>query len=90
MTYKGDQPMNVERVKAVKAIHEHSLLAKPNVVGVGVGLRQRGGQFTDEVCIVVSVRQKAPNEQLSPADRIPTQIDGVPVDVQVTGEIRAF
>ncbi len=82
--------MDIERVRAVKAIHEQSLLSRPNVVGVGVGLRQRGGQFTDEVCIVVSVRQKTPDEQLPPADRIPTQIDGVPVDVQVTGEIRAL
>lgn len=82
--------MDIERVKAVKAAHEKRLLAKANVVGVGVGLRQRGGEFTDQVCIVVSVREKVPSEQLSPADRIPAQIDGVPVDVQVTGEIRAF
>jgi hypothetical protein len=82
--------MDIERVKAVKAAHEKRLLAKANVVGVGVGLRQRGGEFTDQVCIVVSVREKVPSEQLSPADRIPAQIDGVPVDVQVTGEFRAF
>lgn len=80
--------MDVERVKALKATHEKRLLAKANVVGVGIGLRQQGGK--DQVCIVVSVRQKVPAEQLSPADRIPAQIDGVPVDVQVTGEIRAF
>jgi hypothetical protein len=82
--------VDVEHVKAVKVAHEKHLLAKANVVGVGVGLRQRGGKFTDEVCIVVSVRKKVPSEQLSPDDRIPTQIDGVPVDVQATGEIRAF
>jgi hypothetical protein len=80
--------MDVERVKALKAAHEKHLLAKANVVGVGIGLRQRGDK--DQVCIVVSVRQKVPVEQLSPADRIPAQIDGVPVDVRVTGEIRAF
>jgi hypothetical protein len=82
--------MDIEQVRAVKAMYEQSLLAKPNVVGVGIGLRQRGGQFSDEVCIVVSVRQKAPVEQLSPEDRIPAQLDGVPVDVQVTGELRAY
>ena len=82
--------MNIEQTRAVKAIHEQSLLSKPNVVGVGVGLRQRGGQFSDEVCIVVSVLQKTPDEQLSPEYRIPAQLDGIPVDVQVTGEIRAF
>lgn len=82
--------MDIERARAVKAIHEQSLLAKPNVVGVGIGLRQREGQFSDEVCIVVSVRQKTPVEQLSPEDRIPALLDGVPVDVQVTGELRAY
>ena len=82
--------MDIERVKAVKAAHEKHLLSKTNVVGVGVGLRQRGGEFTNEVCIIVSVRQKVPSEQLSPSDRIPAQVDGVPVDVQATGEIRAF
>ncbi|MGD9100523.1 MAG: hypothetical protein PVF45_08580 [Anaerolineae bacterium] len=82
--------MDIEKIKTVKKIHEQSLLSKPNVVGVGVGLRQRGGQFTDEVCIVVSVRKKVPKEQLAPEERIPAQVDGVPVDVQATGEIRAF
>jgi hypothetical protein len=83
-------PLDIEQVKAVKAAHEKRLLSKANVVGVGVGMRRRGDRVTDEVCIVVSVRQKVPSEQLSPADRIPTEIDGVPVDVQATGEIRAF
>jgi hypothetical protein len=82
--------MDLQRVKQVKAAHEKSLLAKANVVGVGVGFRHKGSDFTDEVCIVVSVRQKVPSEQLPPGDRIPHQIDGVPVDVQVTGEIRAL
>jgi L-asparaginase II len=87
---KGGNLVDVEQVRAVKVAHEKHLMAKANVVGVGVGLRQRDGKFTDEVCIVVSVRKKVPSEQLSPDDRIPTQIDGVPVDVQATGEIRAF
>ncbi len=43
-----------------------------------------------QVCIIVSVRKKVPREQLSPADRIPAELDGVPVDVQETGPIRAF
>ncbi len=82
--------MDIERVKAVKAAHEKRLLAMANVVGVGVGLRRRGDKLTDEACIVVSVRRKVPWDQLSPADRIPSQIEGVPVDVQATGEIRAL
>lgn len=82
--------MDIERVKAVKAVHEKDLLSKANVVGVGVGLRRRDDKAASQVCIVVSVRRKVPAEQLAPADRIPSQIDGVPVDVQATGEIRAL
>jgi hypothetical protein len=78
------------RARAVKAAHEKQLLAKANVVGVGVGLRRRAGAPLGQVCIIVSVRKKVPREQLSPADRIPAELDGVPVDVQETGPIRAF
>jgi hypothetical protein len=80
----------VARVQSVKAKHERELMRKRNVVGVGVGLRQRAGQMTDEVCIVVSVRQKLPRDQIAPKDVIPTELDGVPVDVQVTGAFRAL
>jgi hypothetical protein len=35
------------------------------------------------------VKQKLPREQLSADDILPTEIDGVPVDVQEVGVIRA-
>lgn len=78
-----------ERVMAIKSAHEQRLLAKPNVVGVGVGFRQKGGRPTRQVALVVMVRQKVPEGQLAPADRIPASIEGVPVDVQEVGEITA-
>ena len=78
-----------ERVKAVKEAHEAALMQKANVVGVGVGLRIRGGTYTDETAIVVMVTHKVPIEELAPDDFIPAEIEGVPVDVQESGEIRA-
>ncbi len=78
-----------EKAEAVKRVHEVELMGKANVVGVGVGLRQRGGMRTGEVALVVMVRQKVPRAQLAPADVIPTEIEGVPVDVQEVGEIVA-
>ena len=83
-------PDTLSRAQAVKARHEKELMRKRNVVGVGVGFRKRAGKMTDEVCIVVSVRQKLPRAQLAPQDAIPTVLDGVPVDVQVTGAFRAL
>jgi hypothetical protein len=41
----------VQRALEVKRRHEDELLRKPNVVAVGVGLRTRAGQPTDEVCL---------------------------------------
>jgi hypothetical protein len=36
------------------------------------------------------VREKLPLDQLAPKDVIPTELDGVPVDVQATGVFRAL
>jgi hypothetical protein len=80
----------IQRAQEVKRRHEKELLRKPNVVAVGVGFRSRGGQPTNEVCIVVSVKVKVAASQLRSKDVIPASIDNVPVDVIATGEIRAF
>lgn len=86
----SDLQAATQRALAVKQAYEQELLSKPNVVGVGVGFRQTGGQATDYVAVVVMVREKIPEAQLSPDQRIPAQIEGVPVDVQEVGEITAF
>jgi len=78
---------NIERIRTVKAAHETELMAWPGVVSVGVGLRQRGGQISGEVCVVVMVRHKLPPADLRPADMLPAEVDGVPVDVQEAGDI---
>jgi hypothetical protein len=52
-------------------------------------MRRTHGAEQEEVAIVVLVRRKVPAAQLAPDDRIPQQIDGVPVDVQEVGEVKA-
>jgi hypothetical protein len=84
-----DQEALIERIQAVKKAREAELLAKANVIGVGVGLRRRGGELLDEPALVVLVSQKVPRAQLAEQDFIPNQIDGVPVDVQEIGFIRS-
>ncbi|UCC85356.1 MAG: hypothetical protein JSW46_07715 [Gemmatimonadota bacterium] len=64
-------------------------MSKANVVGVGVGLLERGGERTQTVAVVVMVKKKIPRAQLSAHDIVPTEIEGVPVDVQEVGEISA-
>jgi hypothetical protein len=86
----GIERDELERLRAVKAAHESELMRKANVVGVGIGLDQRGGEPTGRPAIVVSVTRKVPASQLAPGDVIPRELEGVPVDVQIVGELRAF
>ena len=83
----SDQQETIERIQQVKAAHEAELLAKANVVGVGIGFRQQKQTRTDDVVLVVMVEKKVPRSQLAPEDVIPGQIDGIPVDVQESGRI---
>jgi len=77
------------RAQSVRQAHEADLMSRANVVGVGVGLRTRGGRREHEVALVVMVRQKVPRTMLAEADILPGRIDGVPVDVVEVGEITA-
>jgi hypothetical protein len=81
---------NWERLRSVKDLHEADLMSKANVVGVGIGLRQRAGQSTGEPAIVVSVTHKVPSSLVHPDDVIPSELDGIPVDVQEIGRLRAL
>lgn len=87
----GDR--NTERtfdgVEAIRKRHEQALLVKANVMGVGVGVRMQGGVPTGEVALVVLVKEKVPATQLQEKDVIPVEIEGVPVDVHVVGDITA-
>lgn len=83
----NDQQESIRRIQEVKAAYESDLMGKANVVGVGIGFRQRGQTRTDEVVLVVMVEKKVPRTQLQPEDVIPGQIEGIPVDVQAVGRI---
>jgi len=85
-----DLKSETERILAVKNIHEDDLLSKANVVGVAIGFRQKDGQSTGSLALVVMVSSKISQSSLSPGDQIPTAIDGIPIDVQVIGEISAL
>jgi hypothetical protein len=74
-----------DRAREVKQRHAARLGAYANVTGVGVGLRTVAGKLTNEVAVRVYVRRKLPLSELSPADVLPREIDGVKVDV-VEGE----
>jgi hypothetical protein len=80
----------LDRVLAIRAKYEHELLQKKNVVGLGVGFRERDGVRTDEVVLTVMVRRKQPRSKLRARDLIPVELEGVPVDVKEVGVLSAF
>lgn len=85
----NDTKAMIARAQRVKEKYESTLLKKNNVVGVGVGFKQKAGQVTDQVAIIVNVRQKVPASQLTPNDLMPLILDGIPVDVVTVGTITA-
>ena len=89
MSDGGSKQVAFDRVKIVKQNYEGELMSKANVVGVGIGFRQKGGLRTDTVVLVVMVEKKVPGSQLAPGDLIPAIIEGVQIDVQEVGKIRA-
>jgi len=52
----------------------HSLLARPDVNAISVGLRAVGGIDTEEPCVTAWVDRKLPIDQLSPDRLLPTQL----------------
>lgn len=78
-----------ERARKVKEEYGDRLMAMPNVVGLGIGLRHVGGEPTGEVALVVLVSRKLPAVQLEDGGILPQAIEGVPVDVQEVGELTA-
>lgn len=79
-----------DEVKRVKDLYAEAILAKPNVVGVGIGYKVKVGQMTDELCIVTLVRQKVPRAGLPSEAMVPEMVEGVATDVWEVGVIRAL
>ena len=71
----------LEKIIQIKRQNEKKWLGMKNVVGVGIGLTSGG-----DVGIIVSTKE----ESVKLRKKIPNEIDRIPVEIQVTGEIRAL
>ena len=80
-----DDEKKIEKIAALQDKYNPKLLAYPNVVGVGIGWRQRQDKTTDELCLVVMVKEKLPPEKLPPGGLLPRELDGIDIDVIETG-----
>lgn len=63
---------------------------KLNVVGVGVGTKFTAGKETQTQCVRFYVAEKIHKDALGKKDLLPTEVDGLPTDVIVTGRFRMF
>jgi len=75
----SETPSGRADINAVLATHEKELMAIPGVVGVYVGVLGDG----KSPCLKIMLARRTPE-----SNQIPAQIDGFPVRVEVTGEIR--
>ncbi len=78
--------MAINDVLQAQRMFMDSLLAKPNVVGVAVGLKNGVG----EPSVVVLVQRKVPVAALTVAESVPKEVDGVKTDVVEIGYVRAY
>ena len=83
-------PKAFEAISEVRKRREQEIMTKKNVVGLGIGFKERRGVSNEELSLVVLVSQKLPEEDIAPEDRIPLFLDGFPVDVQEVGKLKAF
>ena len=77
-------------VGRVKELHVEAILEKPNVIGVGIGYKVTRNRRTDELSVIVLVRQKLPEAGLRPDDLVSRDLDGVATDVIEVGDVRAL
>ena len=77
---RGEELMAKETVEAALSKHAGDLLAVPGVVGVAQGL------CDGRPCITVYVVEKTPGS----AQKIPAALEGYPVVIEETGEIKAL
>jgi len=76
----GNDEMTARPIKEVLKEHTDSLMALPGVVGTAQGL------CDGNPCIMVLVVEKTPELE----KKIPERLEGYPVRIEETGEIRAL
>ena len=78
----------IQQASQLKKVHAAKFLAKPHVVGVGVGYKATKGRKTGEISLVVLVKQKLDPVQLAASALVPPEIEGLRTDVIQVGELR--
>lgn len=70
-----------ERLLEVYESVKDPLAGYPNVVSIGIGIKETDGQLTEEGCIKIIVSEKKSEADLEPNQVIPKEIEGVKTDI---------
>lgn len=73
--------MNAAKLYGIYYDAREALASHPGVVGVSLGLRERGGDLVDEQVLRVYVKRKLPPAELEPGAQLPPDYGGLPLDV---------
>lgn len=77
------------KIKQLQKKYEPKLLSFPNVVGVGIGFKERKNVSTKKLCLKVYVLKKIPPSKLSKDQLIPKRLEGIETDVEEAGRLKA-
>jgi hypothetical protein len=80
----------IDRIATVQKKYIDMLMRKQHVVGVTIGPVHINGKTTGEFALIVLVDEKVPLTDLPLEDRIPSELDGVPVIVHPVGALEAL
>ena len=80
----------IAEVTKVKERHREELLRLPNVTSVGVGAKVVAGEPKRVIAIKVYVAAKVPREQLTEAECVPKEVEGIPTDVEQLAPPKAY
>lgn len=75
-----EKAMQQKSIEEVLKTHTPDLMSIPGVVGTAIGKQK------DNLCIIIMVIKKTPEL----TEKIPSTLEGFPVVIQETGEIRAL
>ncbi len=70
-----------DRLLKLMRRHKKRLMQYPNVRAVDIGFEFKSKRPSGRLAIRVHVNRKLPNSRLTDAERLPDEIDGIPVDV---------
>ena len=80
----------IEYIKSVQTQYTDQLMSIPNVIGISIGQREPDDELDNEYVIVVLVDKLVDQENIPAEERVPEELDGVPIIIRQIGTFEAL